>query len=746
MATYSEPKSSPQTPRTPKKLKASSKVNNKSKATTLSYVLENIQDGYYEVDLSGNFEKFNEAMRKIIGHEKDELIGLNYKNFIDPEDTEKVFKIFNEVYKTGVPSQAFDWKILRRDGTVRYVETSVSLKRSKTGQPKGFLGIARDITQAKLNDKALRDSEMLYRSFLESSPDPIVIYDMDGFTKYVNRAFEKSFGWSSEELLGKRIDFVPPENVQETKEAIQQLKEGKTVTLFETKRLTKRGELLDVQLSSATYLDPYGNQTGVIVILRDISELKRTQYALAESEGKFSTLIQESPYGISIIDRLGNYQYLNRKFTEMFGYTLKDIPDGKAWFNLAFTDLAERKRAVSVWKTEHQMWIPGETKPYTRKVTCKNGDHKIICFRPVIMPNGYYYVSYEDITERETAKKRLLKAHKELKFNHENFKKIERLKEKTVDHLSHELKTPIAIIDAVFRLLLKSSEHRSPIEITRLIERGQRYLQRLINIQDQMDDIAFYSKDSEQKRSFDLLEDLQHLKEMASEENVSAENVLCLLIDKIESIYGHQNEKIEKIDLAYLVNNEIKNLQEYCGSRNLKILNKTYPGMTIYIGKKIISKTLNGLLKNAIENTPDGGLIILKTKENSDEFSLEIIDFGVGITDDNQKNLFGGFFHTQDTKHYSTKKPYEFNAGGRGSDLLRIKLFANRLGFSLSFKSRRCRYIPLDEQVCPGSIAKCYFIRSGQECMKSGGTKFIVAFPKEKFSAERAASSFLSST
>ena len=569
---------------------------------------------------------------------------------------------------------------------------------------------------------------------------------MDGLTKYVNHAFEKTFGWSQDELLGQRIDFVPPENVQETKEAIQQLREGNVVTLFETRRLTKKGELLDIQLSSATYLDAYGNQTGVIVILRDISELKRTQYALAESEGKFSTLIQESPYGISIINRLGTYQYINRNFTEIFGYTLNDIPDGKAWFNLAFPNLSERKRAVSVWKTEHQKWIPGETKPYTRKVTCKKGDQKIICFRPVIMPSGDYFISYEDITERVTANKRLLKAHKELKTAHENLKKIERIKEKTVDHLSHELKTPIAIIDAIFRILSKSSENRSTINFSELMARGQRYLQRLKNIQNQIEDIVFYSKKGEQNRSFNLLEDLKNIRELISEMDVSVENGLYLLIDKIESIYGHQKEIIEKIYLDDMINNEIIKLQEYCGTRALKILNKTTPGIAIYIDRKIITKIINGLLKNAIENTPDGGLIIFKTKENSSEFTVEIIDFGVGITEDNQKNIFWGFFHTQETKYYSTKKPCEFNAGGCGSDLLRMKLFANRLGFSLSLKSRRCRYIPLENQFCPGSISKCYFIRSSRECMRSGGTKFIVGFPKKIFSIEPATSSFLPST
>jgi PAS domain S-box-containing protein len=735
MAAY-EPKSESRPARFYKKMKKSDKETHRDRTPTLSYVIEKIQDGYYEVDLSGNLEKFNEALRKMIGLDKNELIGLNYKKYIDPEDTEKVFKTFNQVYQTGIPSQAFDWRILRKDGTVRYLETSVSLKRNKTGRPDGFFGIARDVTQARITDRALRDSEMLYRSFLESSPDPIVIYDMDGITKYVNHAFETTFGWSQGELLGKRIDFVPPENVQETKEAIQQLKDGKVVTLFETRRFTKKREILDVQLSSATFLDPLGSQTGVIVILRDITELKRTRSALAESESKFSTLIQESPYGISIINRLGTYQYFNRKFTEIFGYTLEDIPDGKTWFSLAFPDVSERKRAVSIWKSEHQTWVPGETKPYTRKVRCKNGGYKIICFRPVIMPNGHYFISYEDITERETAKKKLVRAHKELKKNLENLKSIERIKEKAIDHICHEIKTPIAIIDAVFRILSKSPENKVPDNFTELIERGQRYLQRLKNIQIQMDDIVLYSRDGEHDRFSDLLENFRQIRESLNEKNLSVENVLYLLFDKIESMYGRKDEIVEKIDLADLIADQIKDLHAFCSTRNLNILNKAYHNTIIYMDRRIIEKTVNGLLKNAIENTPDGGVVVLKTRENRSEIRVEIMDFGVGITEENQKNLFWGFFHTQDTKHYSTKKPCEFNAGGCGGDLLRMKLFADRCGFSISFKSRRCKYIPLSEQFCPGSIAKCGFIRSSQDCMKSGGSKFILAFPKEKFLTE----------
>jgi PAS domain S-box-containing protein len=617
-------------------------------------------------------------------------------------------------------------------------------KMDNTQEQIGFSEPARDVTQAKWNDKTLEDSESRYRSFLEFSPDPIVIYDLNGLAQYLNRAFETTFGWSRNELIGKRIDFVPPDNIQETQNAIQRLMAEKEVTLFETQRFTKKGEILDVQLSSSIYLDPLGNMKGVIVILRDITELKRTRLALAESQRWFSTLVQESPYGISLIDRLGSYQYLNRKFTEIFGYTIEDIPNGKVWFKLAFPDLSERERAISLWKNEHLTWIPGETKPYTRKVRCKDGDYKIISFRPVIMPNGNYFVIHEDITDRETARKRLVKAHKELKKAHEDLKLIERAKEKAVDHICHEIKTPIAIIDAIFKIVSKFGENAPKATFIELIERGQRYLQRLKSIQIQMDDIAIYSKPSEHKKFLDIVEDLKNIKEIVSENNMPVEKALYLLIEKLESIYAPEKETFEELDLADIIKNAIEHFgTSHHGHRNLNILNKTLPGMIIYIDMKIINKVVGGLLRNAIENTPDGGQIIINSREDSRGITIEFIDFGTGITEENQKNLFWGFFHTQDTKYYSTKRPYDFNAGGSGADLLRMKLFADRYSFSLSFKSRRCKYIPFEEQSCPGDIRICQHITSRQDCMDSGGSQFIVAFPKERFSAKTPAPAIL---
>jgi hypothetical protein len=101
--------------------------------------------------------------------------------------------------------------------------------------------------------------------------------------------------------------------------------------------------------------------------------------------------------------------------------------------------------------------------------------------------------------------------------------------------------------------------------------------------------------------------------------------------------------------------------------------------------------------------------------------------------------IFGGFFHTQPTALYSSKKPYDFNAGGTGADLLRIKSFSSRLGFTVEFTSRRCPFLPQDKDFCPGKISDCRFIASKAECLANSGSTFVVRFPAPYERAERSA-------
>ena len=126
-------------------------------------ILENIQEAYFEVDLKGHFTFFNDSLCRLTGCFKEELLGASYTKFSDKENSKNVFQAFNKVYNTGDPTEGFDWCITRKDGTKRYIEASVSLKKRSTGSPLGFKGVIRDITERKrieqeLNHMATHDT------------------------------------------------------------------------------------------------------------------------------------------------------------------------------------------------------------------------------------------------------------------------------------------------------------------------------------------------------------------------------------------------------------------------------------------------------------------------------------------------------------------------------------------------------------------------------------------------------------
>ncbi|MGA2780862.1 MAG: PAS domain S-box protein, partial [Smithella sp.] len=112
-------------------------------------ILESIQEGYFEVDLTGNFTFCNDSMSRLTGCSKEELLGMNHKQFIDEETAKEVFHAFNKVYITGEPAQGFAWQIIGKNGVERYIEASISLKKDSSGKLTGFRGIIHDITERK---------------------------------------------------------------------------------------------------------------------------------------------------------------------------------------------------------------------------------------------------------------------------------------------------------------------------------------------------------------------------------------------------------------------------------------------------------------------------------------------------------------------------------------------------------------------------------------------------------------------
>ncbi|GAB6267378.1 MAG: hypothetical protein STSR0002_01180 [Smithella sp.] len=173
-------------------------------------MVENIADGYFEVDLAGNFTFFNDAVCRVLGYSREELMGQNYHQHTDKETAKKVFQTYNKVYKTGKIIKEFGYYIIRKDGFKRYIEGSVSLRRNSSGKPIGFLGITNDLTERKRAEEALKERDIVFKKLSANVPGIIYQFQMkpDGSfcLPFSTDAVKDIYGCSPEDIVN---DFSP---------------------------------------------------------------------------------------------------------------------------------------------------------------------------------------------------------------------------------------------------------------------------------------------------------------------------------------------------------------------------------------------------------------------------------------------------------------------------------------------------------------------------------------------------------
>ena len=302
-------------------------------------LLNSSADAIVIYNLDGAVEYLSPSFTRIFGWTFDELKGKKIP-FVPESEMESSMTVIKELIRNGTQVHGFETKRYTKDGKVLDISISASRFNDSENNPAGMLVVLRDITKRKQAEKRLRDEERqfrelyeeskrqeeLYRSLLNSSADAIVIYDLEGSVEYLSPSFTRIFGWTFDELKGKKIPFVPDSEKKATKSVIEKLFSTRgPIHGFETRRLAKDGRLLDISVSASLYMDVSGEPVGMLVVLRDITEKTKAEKAIRDSEKRFRNLFNSVSDLIYTQDLEGRFLSVNRAISDLFGYSPEEI-------------------------------------------------------------------------------------------------------------------------------------------------------------------------------------------------------------------------------------------------------------------------------------------------------------------------------------------------------------------------------------------------------------------------------------
>jgi len=317
-----------------------------------------------------------------------------------------------------------------------------------------------------------------------------------------------------------------------------------------------------------------------------------------------------------------------------------------------------------------------------------------------------------------------------LKKSQAELERLNRAKSKALDHLAHELRTPLSLMQGTIKLLKARLAKRYPeFKAEGFFEIMEKNLVRLSDTQQETDKIVRTSLDAESRLIIDEFDHLQRHIESVSEVTDEIKGMFQSIKDWIVRHVPSSSTSLKVIPLFDFANERIQEAKDNSRHRNLSFYLEGANDLSVAMDPSILKDVVGGLIKNAIENTPDEGAIYVKIEQTEQKIFLKVQDTGVGITEENTGQIFNGLFHTQETDLYGSGRPYDFNAGGKGLELLLAKIYGQRYGFDLLLESKRCAHIPEDKDICPGQISQCLQCRNALDCLSSGGSTFMVVFP-----------------
>jgi PAS domain S-box-containing protein len=616
-------------------------------------ILESIEELYYEVDLAGNLTLSNDSLSQILGYSKDELIGMNNRQYMDGETAKKVYQTFNQVYRTGVPTQAFDWELIRKDGTKRVLETSVSVSRDSKGRPVGFYGIGRDITERKQAEAALHTEKQRFQNLSENAPFGMVMIDQEGTFRYINPKFKELFGYDLTDIPNGKTWFrkAYPEAtyrhhvISAWKQDLKSFKPGE-----------KRSKIFTVTCKDGTEkiinFIPVQLETGEnLMACEDITERKRAEAALRESEEKYRTILHSIEEFYYEVDLAGNLTFFNESMIKNLGYTREELTGMN---NRQYMSEGTSKLVFQTFNEVYKTGIP--KKAFEWELINKDGIKRFVEVSVSLMrnekghPKGFYGIA-RDITERKQIEEKS-KFHQEQMMQASKMVALGTL----VSSMAHEINNPNNFIMLNTPLLLEAWESTKPI-LEEYYEKngdfiigGMRYTEMRENIP-----VLFSGIVDGSKRIKQIVEDLRNFARRETSDMTQSVDVNAVL----KSAATLLSKMIMKSTNHFLV--------EY--GNPLPLLKGNF---------QRLEQVIINLIQNAcqaLRDTRKSILVVTSYDEKKQGIIIRVEDEGVGIPPEILPHITDSFFTT---KHES---------GGIGLGLSISSRIVKEHGGALTFES-----------------------------------------------------------
>ncbi len=515
-----------------------------------------------------------------------------------------------------------------KDGNERIVEVHGYPIIDENEEVFQLIEYSNDITERKQAEEDLRESEERYSTIVNNSPDIILIH-VNGIIKYVNNIGEILLEYSIEEVIGKSVlDFVSEESKPKVIANMQRRADGEDTPSYEAKIITKSGAAISVLIQAA--IIHYQKEKAFLVVLTDITEIKRAEEALSKSEYEFRMLAEAMPQIVWITRADGWNIYFSQQWIDYTGQTQEES-NGHGWNKPFHPD--DQQKAWDAWQNAT---INGGIYSIESRLRRADGIYKWWLVRgvPVIDESGTILKWFGTCTDIDDLKKN----EQELILAKNKAEEMNRLKSSFLANMSHELRTPMIGILG-FSKLLAYSEDADTKETGELIYTSGKRLMETLN----------------------LILDLSRIE--AGESKLEPSDI-DLIEEIAETVNLYQAAAIEKNLL-------------------LSFNNIQYVHLYTRTDKKAIDSILNNLINNAVKYTNKGSITVTVAKEKMESENwvvIEVADTGIGIDEKNINMIFREF--------RQVSEGLERSFDGTGLGLTLTKKYTELIGGTISVKSK----------------------------------------------------------